>query len=184
MPPHLARVREASEDVAKVRAVAAAARRVAEAVHREAAPLAGERSNGVPLDPIELRAAVTAAELLEELAAVASLPGCASPTLADAAEAIESASVRSWLGSAEGRVRIVSPYRARAARCRHLFVCAMQEGVFPGARRARSAAGRGKPQAPGHRTPSPPRAGLRGALPLPRLRFAAYRDPHAELALV
>jgi ATP-dependent helicase/DNAse subunit B len=132
MPPHLARVREAGEDVAKVRAVAASARRLAEAVHREAAPLAGERSNGVPLDPIELRAAVTAAELLEELAAVASLPGCASPTLADAAEAIESASVRSWLGSAEGRVRIVSPYRARAARCRHLFVCAMQEGGFPG----------------------------------------------------
>ncbi|MDQ2676461.1 MAG: hypothetical protein M3Y34_06600, partial [Actinomycetota bacterium] len=132
MPPHLARVREAKGGTAQVRAVAASARRIAEAIHREAAPLAGERSAGVPLDPVELRAAVTAAELLEELAAVASLPGCAAPTLADAAEAIESASVRTWLGSAEGRVRILSPYRARAARCKHLFVCALQEGVFPG----------------------------------------------------
>lgn len=132
MPPHLVRVREATGDADRVRAVAGAARRIAEAVHREAAPLAGERSDGVPLDALELRAAVAAAELLEELAAVASLPGCDAPTLADAAEAIESAGVRSWLGSAEGRVRILSPYRARAARCRHLFLCAMQEGVFPG----------------------------------------------------
>jgi ATP-dependent helicase/DNAse subunit B len=132
MPPHLARVREASGGVDQVRAVAAAARRIAEGVHREAAPLAGARSDGVPLDAIELRAAVTAAELLEELSAVASLPGCDAPALSEAAEAIESASVRSWLGSAEGRVRIVSPYRARAARCRHLFMCAMQEGTFPG----------------------------------------------------
>lgn len=132
MPPHLARVREAREGVDQVRAIASAARRIAEGVHREAAPLAGERSAGVPLDAIELRAAVTAAELLEELAAVASLPGCEAPALSDAAEAIESASVRSWLGSAEGRVRILSPYRARAARCRHLFLCAMQEGNFPG----------------------------------------------------
>ena len=132
MPPHLARVREARSGVDQVRTVAAAARRIAEWVHREGAPLAGERSEGVPLDAIELRAAVTAAELLEELAAVASLPGCDAPTLSEAAEAIESASVRSWLGAAEGRVRILSPYRARAARCRHLFLCAMQEGVFPG----------------------------------------------------
>ena len=132
MPPHLARVREAAPGVDQVRAVAAAARRIAEGVHREAAPLAGERSDGVPLDAVELRAAVTAAELLEELAAVASLPGCDAPGLSEAAEAIESASVRTWLGSAEGRVRILSPYRARAARCRHLFLCAMQEGVFPG----------------------------------------------------
>ncbi len=132
MPPHLARVREADGSVARVRAVAGCARRIAEGIHREAAPLAGERSSGVPLDPIELRAAVTAAELLEELAAVASLPGCSAPDLADAAEAIESASVRSWLGSAEGRVRILSPYRARAARAKHLFACAMQEGKFPG----------------------------------------------------
>ena len=132
MPPHLARVREAQGPAGRVRAVAGCARRIAEAVHRDAAPLAGERPAGVPLDPLELRAAVTAAELLEELAAVASLPGCEEPDLPEAAEAIESASVRSWLGSAEGRVRILSPYRARAARAKHLFACSMQEGTFPG----------------------------------------------------
>ena len=115
-----------------VRAVAVSARRIAEAVHTEKAPLAGERTAGVPLDPIELRAGVAAAELLEELAEVAALPGIDPPDLADAADAIESATVRSWQGSAEGRVRILSPYRVRAGRVKHLFCCGLQEGTFPG----------------------------------------------------
>ena len=123
---------EARGPVERVRAVAVSARRVAEAVHKEKAPLAGERTAGVPLDPIELRAGVAAAELLEELAEVAALPGIAPPDLADAADAIESATVRSWQGSAEGRVRILSPYRVRAGRVKHLFCCGLQEGTFPG----------------------------------------------------
>jgi len=131
-PAHLRRVFEARSPVDKVRAIAVCARRIAERVHSDAAPLAGERSAGVPLDPVELRAAVSAAELLEELAAVASLPGCDAPGPLDAAEALESASVRSWQGSTEGRVRIIGPNRARAARVRHLFVCGLQEGTFPG----------------------------------------------------
>jgi ATP-dependent helicase/DNAse subunit B len=131
-PVHLKRVLDAPGPAQRVLAVAVSARRLAEAVHRENAPLAGERSNGVPLDPVELRAAVAAAELLEELALVAELPGLGDPDLADAAEALESASVRSWQGSTEGRVRIVSPYRVRAGRARHLFLAAMQEGSFPG----------------------------------------------------
>ncbi len=131
-PAHLRRVFEARGPVERVRAVAVSARRVAEAVHREQAPLAGERTAGVPLDPIELRAGVAAAELLEELAEVAALPGINPPDLADAADAIESATVRSWQGSAEGRVRILSPYRVRAGRVKHLFCCGLQEGTFPG----------------------------------------------------
>ena len=131
-PAHLRRVFEERSPEDRVRAVAVSARRIAEAVHREQAPLAGERSVGVPLDPIELRAGVAAAELLEELAEVAALPGIDPPDLADAANAIESATVRSWQGSAEGRVRILSPYRVRAGRAEHLFCCGLQEGSFPG----------------------------------------------------
>jgi ATP-dependent helicase/DNAse subunit B len=131
-PAHLRRVFEADGPAERVRAVAVCARRLAEAVHSERAPLAGERSEGVPLDPIELRAGVAAAELLEELADIAALPGIDAPDLDDAADALESATVRSWQGSAEGRVRIVSPYRIRSGRVKHLFCCALQEGTFPG----------------------------------------------------
>jgi len=131
-PRHLERMLAADGPAARVLELAASARRLAEAVHRDAAPLAGERTRHVPLDPVELRSAVTAAELLEELALVAGLPGLDAPDLGDAAEALESASVRSWQGSTEGRVRIVSPYRVRAGRARHLFLAALQEGSFPG----------------------------------------------------
>lgn len=131
-PAHLRRVFEADGPEARVRAAAVCARRLAEAVHSKAAPLAGGRTGGVPLDPVELRAGVAAAELLEELAEVASLPGVEAPDLTDVADAIESATVRSWQGSAEGRIRIVSPYRLRAGRAKHLFCCALQEGTFPG----------------------------------------------------
>jgi ATP-dependent helicase/DNAse subunit B len=131
-PAHLTRIREAPGRAARVRALAACARRLAEAKHAEAAPLAGERTGGTPLDPIELRAGVAAAELLEELALVGSLPGCPEPDLADAGEALEAAGVRAWRGTAEGRVRILSPYRVRAGQAEYLFCAAMQEGVFPG----------------------------------------------------
>lgn len=130
-PAHLKRVLTARGPAERVLAVATSARRVAEAAHREAAPLAGDRTDHVPLDPVELRAAVAAAELLEELALVADLPGLRPPDLDDAREAIASATVRSWQGATEGRVRIVSPYRVRAGRARHLFLAAMQEGAFP-----------------------------------------------------
>ena len=131
-PRHLTRILEAPGPAARVAALAVSARRLAEAAHRERAPLAGERSAGVPLDAIELRAGVAAAELLEELALVGGLPGCPEPDLADGAEALEAAGVRAWQGSVEGRVRIVSPYRVRAGRATHLFCAGLQEGVFPG----------------------------------------------------
>ena len=46
---------------------------------------------------------------------------------------------------ATGRVRILSPYRARAARARALFCAALQDGEFPSAAPARPAALRGAP---------------------------------------
>ena len=36
-----------------------------------------------------------------------------------------------WRGPTEGRVRVISPYRARARRVAHMFVCSMQDGDFP-----------------------------------------------------
>ncbi|HEY8465761.1 MAG TPA: PD-(D/E)XK nuclease family protein [Solirubrobacterales bacterium] len=130
-PRHLARLLEARGAAERLRALAATARELAEAPHRERAPLVGERSDGTPLDPIELRAGIAAAELLEELAVIGSLPGCEQPDLAEAAEAIASAVVPAWRGSVEGRVRITSPYRLRASRARYLFCCSLQEGSFP-----------------------------------------------------
>jgi ATP-dependent helicase/DNAse subunit B len=131
-PANLARVLEATGPEERLIAVATAARRLAEGVHRERAPLVRERSEGAPLDPIELRAGIAAAELLEELALAGRLPGCEAPNLEQAAEALASATVPAWTGPAEGRVRILSPYRARAGAATHLFCCGLQEGLFPG----------------------------------------------------
>ena len=36
-----------------------------------------------------------------------------------------------WRGPTEGRVRVISPYRARARRVAHLFACSLQDGDFP-----------------------------------------------------
>ncbi|MDQ3571445.1 MAG: PD-(D/E)XK nuclease family protein [Actinomycetota bacterium] len=130
-PAHLRRLLSASPGPAQVRSLALSARRLAEGIHRERAPLAGERSSGTPFDPLEVRAAIAAAELLSELAAVGDLEGCTPPDLDAAAEALAAATVRSWQGSAHGRVRVLSPYRLRGERARFLFVAGMQEGTFP-----------------------------------------------------
>ena len=97
----------------------------------------GRRSAGageVPFSALELRAGVAAAELLTELAGLGGAARAArSPSSAGAIEAIESASVPLWRGPATGRVRILDPYRARAARARALFCLSLQDGVFPSA---------------------------------------------------
>ncbi|MCD6014873.1 MAG: ATP-dependent nuclease subunit B-like protein [Solirubrobacterales bacterium] len=132
-PRHLAAVRAAARGAARMQALARVARALAEAPHTQAAPLAGEVASppGTPLDPVEQRAAVTCAELCAELAEIGALPGCEAPDLIEASEAIESATVRLWRGPAEGRVRILGPYRIRAGRARHLFCAGLQEGEFP-----------------------------------------------------
>lgn len=130
-PRHLQRLREAETPAQSLRALARSARELAESPHREQAPLAG--AGEVPFSALELRAGVAASELLTELAGLAGLPGCAVPDLAGAIEAIESASVPLWRGPATGRVRILDPYRARAARARALFCLSLQDGAFPSA---------------------------------------------------
>ncbi len=136
-PRHLARLRGAGEGSGRLLALAAIARELAEGAHREQAPLAapsdGATGSADLLHPIELRAAVAAAELLEELATLGDLPGCPEPGLADAVEALEGASVRTWRGPTDGRVRILSPYRLRAGRARYLFCASLQDGEFPAA---------------------------------------------------
>src|SRR6185295_14345771 len=73
---------------------------------------------------------------LEELAALEALPGSAAPAPAEAMVALEDVRVALWRGPTEGRVRVLSPYRARATRARHLFLTSLQDGEFPGAQAA------------------------------------------------
>lgn len=133
-PRHLARMREARSPAARLRALASIARDVAEGAHTGQAPLAGSASadgTAGPVVPLELRAGAAAAELLAELASVGALEGIDPPDVADAIAAIEGASVPAWRGPAEGRIRIVSPYRVRGARARYLFCTGLQDGTFP-----------------------------------------------------
>ncbi len=137
MPPrHLTRLRAGEGGPERLRALARSARELAEGPHLEAAPLVRPRdpgAGGLPFSALELRAGVAAAELLEQLAGIGALPGCEQPDLVDAVAVLEAASVPHWRGPAAGRVRILSPYRARAARARALFCASMQDGVFPSA---------------------------------------------------
>ena len=131
-PRHLAAVRSAGDPTRRMRALASVAYELAQAAHDGAAPLAGRAGgSGVPFDPVEQRAAVTAAELLGELAEISELPGCEPPDVAEAAESIASASVPLWRGPADGRVRVLDPYRIRAGTARHVFVAGLVEGEFP-----------------------------------------------------
>jgi ATP-dependent helicase/DNAse subunit B len=135
-PRPLARIRAASEPATWLRALAAEARRLAEDPHRGHEPVGAPRSprgeDGVPFEPLEARAAGVAAATLEELAALDELPGCSAPTPAEALNALAEVRVPLWRGPTEGRVRVLSPYRVRAARARHLFVASLQDGEFPG----------------------------------------------------
>lgn len=132
-PRHLATLRGARSAAARMHALAAIAHELATAVHGEQAPLAGRAAadHPTPFDPVEQRAAIAIAELCEELAEVGGLPACDPPGLRDAADAIESATVRLWRGPTDGRVRVLDPYRIRAGRARYLFCAGLQEGEFP-----------------------------------------------------
>jgi len=131
----VARIRDAREPAAWLRELAAAARRLAEDPHsgEEPVDVAGSASNGeVPFEPLEVRAAEAAASTLEELADLERIPGCEPPAPAEALEALEDVRVPLWRGPTDGRVRVLSPYRVRAARARHLFLASLQDGEFPG----------------------------------------------------
>ncbi len=57
--------------------------------------------------------------------------GALAPAAAELAATIAALEFRVWSGPVEGRVRIASPYRLRAARFDHVFVASLQDGEFP-----------------------------------------------------
>ncbi|MEK6327934.1 MAG: PD-(D/E)XK nuclease family protein [Actinomycetota bacterium] len=136
-PWMLAALREARPGGEWLRALAAAAHELAVEAHAGREPVEGNpdasaAAGTVPFASLELRAAAAAAATLTDLAELDSVPGCAAPTPAEALEVLEDVRVPLWRGPTEGRVRVLSPYRARAARARHLFVASLQDGEFPG----------------------------------------------------
>jgi ATP-dependent helicase/DNAse subunit B len=137
-PASLAALRDARTAAGWLRALGIGARRLAEDGHAGTEPVAGGADGfvGIPFEPLELRAAEAAASTLEELADLEAMPGCSAPEPPEAIEALEALRVRLWSGPTEGRVRLLSPYRVRVARARHLFLVSLQDGDFPGAEAA------------------------------------------------
>jgi ATP-dependent helicase/DNAse subunit B len=129
------RYEEPPHDVARIRAAAAAGPvELATAVGRLAAtmasrPLRGERDGPQPGpgDGLELRAAAAISTALADLTEPAEL----APPPQQLAATIEELRLRVWSGPVEGRVRIASPYRLRAARFDHVVVASLQDGEFP-----------------------------------------------------
>lgn len=80
-----------------------------------------------PGDGLELRAAGAIAAALGDLAALGPL----APAPEKLAETVGALDFRVWSGPVEGRVRIASPYRLRAARFDHVLVGSLQDGEFP-----------------------------------------------------
>jgi ATP-dependent helicase/nuclease subunit B len=114
------KLREAGSGAALLREAGNQARWIAEsAVRREGVVAEEDRA-------LELRAGAEIERALAELAQLG-LPH----TPQDVIAAVAGLEVPMWRGPSEGRVRVISPYRARARRVAHLFVCSMQDGDFP-----------------------------------------------------
>ena len=119
-PHEVERIRDAAPGELPA-AVGAIARELAERPQRRRAPRAGRAT------ALELRAAAAAEAALRE---VRELPG-PDPAREELVVLLEELAVPLWRGPAEGRVRVLSPYRVRARRVRHLFVASLQESEFP-----------------------------------------------------
>jgi RecB family exonuclease len=78
-------------------------------------------------DGLELRAAGAIAATMSDLAALGPL----APAPERLADTVRLLDFRVWSGPVEGRVRIASPYRLRAARFDHVLVGSLQDGEFP-----------------------------------------------------
>ncbi len=92
-------------------------------------PLRGE-GDGPALgrhDGLELRAAGAIAAALGELAEL----GAMAPRPEELAATVAELEFRVWSGPVEGRVRIASPYRLRAASFDYVLVGSLQDGEFP-----------------------------------------------------
>jgi ATP-dependent helicase/DNAse subunit B len=117
----LSDLREAQGGAELLRAAARMARMLAEYPVKDQAVVPG------PARSLELRAA---AKLESALLEVAELdPVDLGP--AELEELIGAVSVPLHEGTSSGRVRVLSPYRLRARRVQHLFVCSLQDGEFP-----------------------------------------------------
>jgi ATP-dependent helicase/DNAse subunit B len=124
LPHDVARVREEPGDAA---GLAAAVGRLA--MTMASRPLGGE-DDGPRLGPgdgLELRAAAAISAALADLVDAVEL----APPPDRLAATIGQLRLRVWSGPVEGRVRIASPYRLRAARFDHVFVASLQDGEFP-----------------------------------------------------
>lgn len=124
-PRDLQRLRDAADDPPRLLdEVAALARDIAQW------PLATDQTKGeIPESNAahELRVGERIATAAEELAELEGL----EPGPEELIATLETLTMRSWTGPAEGRVRIASPYDLRATRFRHLFVGSLQDGEFP-----------------------------------------------------
>lgn len=80
-----------------------------------------------PGEEIETRAAAAIASALTDLAELGDL----APRATELAAVIAELDFRVWSGPVQGRVRIASPYRLRAARFDHVVVGSLQDGEFP-----------------------------------------------------
>jgi ATP-dependent helicase/DNAse subunit B len=114
------RLREAEDGAALLREAARQARWIAEAAQRKEGALAGDDR------ALELR---TGAEIERRLLELAELDLTLAPR--ELIGTLGELTVPLWRGPTEGRVRVISPYRARARRVDHLFVCSLQDGDFP-----------------------------------------------------
>jgi ATP-dependent helicase/nuclease subunit B len=114
------KLREAGSGPALLREAGKQARWIAEAAVRRRGVVAVEDR------ALELRAGSEIERGLAELAELG-LPHAPQDVIAAVAEL----DVPMWRGPTEGRVRVISPYRARARRVAHMFVCSMQDGDFP-----------------------------------------------------
>ena len=114
------RLRAAGSGAELLREAGRQARWIAEsAVRRQAAVAAADRA-------LELRAGAEIERALEELAELD-----LAPSPAELIAAVAALEVPMWRGPTEGRVRVISPYRARARRVGHMFVASLQDGDFP-----------------------------------------------------
>jgi len=114
------KLRSAGSDAALLHEAGTQARWIAELAVRDQAAVVGEDR------ALELRAAAEIERAMEDLAELG-LPH--SP--AEVIGAVAALEVPMWRGPTEGRVRVISPYRARARRVRHMLVASLQDGDFP-----------------------------------------------------
>jgi ATP-dependent helicase/DNAse subunit B len=113
-------LRRAGRGAQLLREAARQARWIAEAARRGAGAVADQDRS------LELRAGAELERRLGELIEI-EMPLAPRDLIAIVGEL----TVPLWRGPTEGRVRVISPYRARARRVDHLFVCSLQDGDFP-----------------------------------------------------